>query len=282
MAAQPPVVAVRTVSERCLLGWFSRDDAIKHLTEEAVDPAFDQQSAADVWDEYQQRVEQLPDRDVTAPERLLLLSEEQVARTAFMRKHQGVASIHDVIKVDPRRLIAMQLNIIEDRAAMYSGSTRSLRDKIQHCLGTNQPQQRQLPINADVNGLRVPLPHAEFRFGLGSNGNIQFEQLARHMSVGAFDNRMLLTGGYHRAFALSSLHNPDAIERSLVVALTTDADALLSPTSPNQGLRDMVRGLRPPLFGDFFDDRLAMSLRVRKRRPEMLIQAQIKWVDDNF
>jgi hypothetical protein len=280
MTGNEPEQQPKSVGERCLLGWFSRADAIKHLTEEVVYPKFDEQSAAAAWEDYQRRVHELPERGASAPERLPLTAEEQVARTAFMHKHRGAANIRDVIKIDPCSCVAVQLLVITDRAEIYSASTQNPADKIRHCLGTDQPEQIPLTMTPAVGGARIPLPHAEFAFGILPNGSVLIQQLARHISVGAFQDLMLLTGGYHRSFALSSLHNPEAIERSLVVALTTDVDALLAPDSPNQTVRELVRSLRPPLFADFFDDRLAMSLRVRKRRPELWIQGQIRWFDD--
>jgi hypothetical protein len=68
---------------------------------------------------------------------------------------------------------------------------------------------------------------------------------------------------------------PDAIDRSLLVVLTTDGDFLLSADSPNQGLREMLRGPRPPLFRDFFDDRFVMKVKLRKKRFELQIRAQL-------
>jgi hypothetical protein len=274
-AAEP-----KSVGERCLLGWMPREDAIKHLTEESLEPLFDARNAAEIWAEYRRRVEELPQREALAPERLSLTTDEQGLRSAFLRKHQGAPTIQDVIKIDPRRCVALQLSVITDRAEMYAATTKSAQHKARHCLGSDQNQAVSLTITPAVNAIRVALPHAEFTLAVAPNGSLVFQQLARHISVSAFDNRMLLFAGYHRAFALSALHNPDAIERSLVVALTTDAAPLLSSDSPNQTVREMVRGLRPPLFADFFDDCLFMSLRVRKRRPELWIQPQIKWFDD--
>jgi len=73
---------------------------------------------------------------------------------------------------------------------------------------------------------------------------------------------------------------PDGMERSsLLVALTTDADFILSPQSPNQGLRAMLCGPRPPLFGDFFDDRFFIKVKLRKKRYELQIRAQVVAVD---
>lgn len=272
----------KSVGERCLLGWMPRDEAIKHLTEDAVNPRFDAQTAADAWEEYHERVQQVPERDATAPDRLPLTTDERAMRDTFMRHHREEPSIKDVIKIDPSRCVVLghQWWVITERAEMYAAQVTSARDKHRHCLGLGQPLSHNLQTLPADNAIRLALPHAEFRITLMPNGRLEIQQAGRHISVTAFENRLLLVAGYHRSFALSALHNPDPIARSLVVVLTTDADPLVSPTSPNQALREMARTARPPLFADFFDDRLAMNLRVRKKRPELWIQGQIRWFDD--
>ena len=281
MAAVPPPAAPRTVGERCLIGWMSRADAVKHLTEEAIDPRFDEQSAAEAWEDYHNRVQQLPERNTIAPDRLPLTADERAIRDTFMRHHRGDQSVRDVIKIDPSRCVVLghQWWIITERVEMYAATVRSAKDKHRRSLGIGEPVSHNLTTLPADNAIRLALPHAEFRVALTPNG-LEIQQAARHISVTAFENRLLLFAGYHRSFALSALHNPEPIARSLVVVLTTDADSLVSPTSPYQALRDMARADRPPLFADFFEDRLCMSLRVRKRRPELWVQGQIKWSDD--
>lgn len=73
----------------------------------------------------------------------------------------------------------------------------------------------------------------------------------------------------------------EAIGRSLLMVLTTDADFLVSAASPNQGLRDMICGARPPFFADFFNDTFAMTIKLRKRRYELQVRAQVVALDES-
>jgi hypothetical protein len=121
----------------------------------------------------------------------------------------------------------------------------------------------------------VNVPHGEFAFVFEPQVT-QFLviETARHTSVTQFGDRMLLWAGYHRSYARMVNANPEGIERSMLVALTTDADFFVSEQSPNQGLRAVVCGLRPPLFRDFFDERFFINVRLRKKRWELQIRAQ--------
>jgi hypothetical protein len=195
-AVPPPPAEPRSVGERCLLGWFSRADGIKHLVVEALDPRFDEQLAANAWEEYHRRVQELPEREAAAPTPLALTAEEQAARAAFMRRHHGAPNIRDVIKIDPYPCVAAaQLLIVTERAGMYSAATKSCAEKIRCCLGTDPQAPIPLAVTPAVGGARVPLPHAEFAFGLMPGNRWEIQQLARHISVGASGNRMLAARG---------------------------------------------------------------------------------------
>ncbi len=127
----------------------------------------------------------------------------------------------------------------------------------------------------------IRVPHMEFCFVFIPKEGFQIQELARHVSVTAYGDRMILWAGYHRSYARMTSANPEAIERSLLAVLTTDADFVLSPDSPNHGLRAMVRGLRPPLFADFLDERFFMDVRLRKKRFELQIRANIVAIDEH-
>jgi len=138
-----------------------------------------------------------------------------------------------------------------------------------------------MAIRQGLNAMDVDVPHGEFAFAF-NQGTSQFYimELARHISVTAFQDRMLLWAGYHRSYAFIANTNPEGIERSLLVALTTDADFLVSAQSPNQGLRAMVCGLRPPLFRDFFDDALFMEVNLKRKRFVLQVRALCVGVND--
>ncbi len=91
---------------------------------------------------------------------------------------------------------------------------------------------------------------------------------------------MMLWAGYHRSYARMLSIAPDAIDRSLVVALTRDGVLKVLPGSPNHGELKMLTGARPPLFGDFFDARFFMNVRLRKRRFELRVRAELVPIDE--
>ena len=267
-----------TVDAVLLVGWMERDFAVKYLTEECVfDPPISPAEADDIWKKYRCAVDEMPERDAAAPERLPLSVDEQRAAEEFLRFHrpQGANSpIRDVIKIDPRKLVAHQFYIVLDRARAYMEHADARTWSAKNCLKTTRHVQ-QIRVNHGMNLMNVEVPHGEFAFILDQNtGQYSVVELARHVSVSEFQNRMLLWAGYHRSYARVASTNPEAIDLSMLVALTTDADPFVSEASPNQGLRATVCGLRAPLLRDFFDERFFMTVRLRKKRFELQIRAQ--------
>jgi hypothetical protein len=130
----------------------------------------------------------------------------------------------------------------------------------------------------------VELPHGEFQMVVGAKKNLEIQEMARHVAITAFDDRLLLWAGYHRTYAitLESQENPEEIERLVPAVLTTDADPLLDARFSAK--RDMVRGACPALFRDFFDADLCLDMELRKRRCQIeidLTQTKQVWVDDD-
>jgi len=252
-----------------------KHDAIRFLCNECVfDPALSQDAAEKLWQNYRITVEAEPPRRADAPPRLPLNLEEDRAVQSFLMHHRrsGATNIRDVLKINPMSLVVHQLWVVRDRAQNYR--TEDASAWINRCLGIQPSTSQQLHIRSAPNVVDAELPHAEFVFGFDPRMGFQVIELARHVSLTAFDDRMLLWAGYHRSYARARMA-PDAMECSLLAVLTTDGDFALSPDSPNQGLREMLRGERPPLFRDFFDDRFFMSVRLRKKRFQLQIRAQV-------
>src|SRR5437016_5991271 len=92
-----------SVAARILPGWMSKEEAIRYLTRECVDPQFNPEQATVVWEEYRRRIEESPAREAIAPPRLALTAEERTQADAFLRGHRqsGAVNILDVIKIDP-------------------------------------------------------------------------------------------------------------------------------------------------------------------------------------
>jgi hypothetical protein len=270
-----------TVEAIVLLGWLERGAAIAYLCQNCVfDSPLSTEEAASIWQQYRARVDEIPERSPKIPQRLSLTREEQEAAAKFMSFHRssgGGANILDVLKVDPMGLVIHQLHIVLDRSREYMKHSQAKTWCSKNCLSLPSPSGHQVQIQGGINRVDVQVPHAEFVFSFVPDRGLQICETARHVSVGMFDDRMLLWAGYHRSYA--RIANPEAIDRSLLVVLTTDSDFFFSPDSPNQGLRDTLRGSRPPLFADFFDDRFFMRVRLRKKRFELRIRADLAQLD---
>src|SRR5262245_29302683 len=117
MSAVLPVQP-RTVAAAIIPGLLDREKAIEFLTKECVEPSFDAAQAAEVWEQCRRRMNELPERDVSAPQHLPLTQDEQTEANAFLRRarQSGAANILDVIKFDPSRCIAWQHQIITERS----------------------------------------------------------------------------------------------------------------------------------------------------------------------
>src|SRR5438309_5347258 len=144
LPAGPP-----TVGQVILLGWMPRDIAVRHLTTECVEPRFDEALASAAWEDYHRRVEEIPERNCTAPERLQLSAAEATEAAAFLKRHQQSPNVKDVIKIDPWKCVAHQLMVITDRAETY-GTADSPQAKIRYCLGLHQ--QLNVPLQI------IPVP----------------------------------------------------------------------------------------------------------------------------
>ena len=123
------------------------------------------------------------------------------------------------------------------------------------------------------------VPHGEFGMQYDTQKNVMFiREDARHVSLTEYGSRMMLWAGYHRSYGMVSTA-PEGTDRSLVAALTEDGTFAVSSASPNQGLRDTLCGLRPPLFADFFDDRFFMTVPLKRKRYVLQVRAQVVGVD---
>ncbi|HEY5030766.1 MAG TPA: hypothetical protein VIK39_20355 [Candidatus Angelobacter sp.] len=258
-----------------LLGWLSRDEAVKYLREDCIfDPQLTEEQAEAFWAEKKAAVDALPPRLEAAPERLRLSFAEKEAANKFLasirRKNGGnLGSIQEVVKFDPRGLIARQFDITLDQSNKYR-NPEAATWCARNCLATDR-SNAVLNSAPMTNGWNFPLPHGEFL--LGFNGQVfGIIQGAPHVSVTIVENRTILWAGYHRSYARAAIVNPEIRERSVLAALTTEGPPALAV---NQTLRAVLLGERPPLFGDFFDDRLRMLVKLHPKRYELRIRVEV-------
>lgn len=261
-----------------LIGWFERDNAVSLLTKECIfNPPLTDAQAEALWRPFHDRVEALPVRNATAPANLALAGPEQTVRTTFLKQHAGAANIKDVVKIDPLGLVVHQLIICAGRCAGYQHEVATMQGWINKTIAAKTtPQQVQMTIGP--NAMDIDVPHGEFMVNFTNQG-YQIVELAKFVSVTRFNQRMLLTAGYHRSYARMSGMAPDAIDRSVLVVVTTDGDLFVSPSSPNHGVRAMCCGLRPPLFADFFDEDFFITVPLKRKRFVLRVRGQMVPVD---
>jgi len=279
--AHMPVTAMETI---LLLGWMERDVALSYLCKDCVDsPPFSEAEAESLWNEYRALVSALPERAAKSPERLKLNSEEKDAAEKFLATHRQAADPHikEVIKVNPMGLVIHQLTMTLDVAKPYMDQAAARSWCIRQCLAVRPRETKMLRGNFRRNGADIEVPHREFAANFVPGNTFGVEELAAHVSATEFGDRILLWAGYHRAYARMASLKPDASDRSLLVVLSKDADYILAPDSPEPELRATLLGARPPLFADFFDERLFLKVRLRRKRFELRIRASVEAVDDD-
>jgi hypothetical protein len=267
-----------------LLGWMERDVALSYLCKDCVDlPRYSETEAESLWREYRDLVGALPARAATSPPRLDLTSEEKKAAEKFLAPYRlaGNSHIRDVIRVDPMGLVVHQLYMTLAKAREFMDHATARSWCIRQCLAVRPKENKILQGNFRRNSAEIEIPHREFAVNFQPGNTFGIEELAAHVSATEFAGRTLLWAGYHRAYARIASFEADAIERSLLVVLSHDGDYLVDPDSPEPELRATLLGLRPPLFADFFDERLFLKVNLRKKRYELRLRASVEAVSDD-
>jgi hypothetical protein len=188
----------------------------------------------------------------------------------------GLGTIQDVVKIDPRGLVLRQFDINLDIANEHAANIQAQTWCARTCLATERTAN--LNFNTIPNGWNFALPHGEFL--LAFNGQaFGIIQGAPHVSVSTAEARTILWAGYHRCYARAATVNPEIMDRSVLAALTTEGTFAVAPESTNQLLRELVLGERPPLLGDFFDERLFMEVELRRKRYELQVRVEVARID---
>jgi hypothetical protein len=275
---------MKTFRGKLLLGWMDKKEALAYLCEEAV-PPLTEEDAINLWECYRSKVAALGKREYHKPGNAAHNLKEKLAADKIVKasRKNGERNVKGLIKVDPLDLVVHQLRIFEERSEPYRQLVRDPVTRVKTCLPP-LPAGRQLPIRRVGSETIVELPHGEYRMLVGAKKNLEIQEMAHHIAIAAFDERLLLWAGYHRTYAvtLASQENPDEIERLVPAVLTTDAELLLEDRFSAK--RDMVRGPCPALFRDFFDPDLCLAINLRKRRCQIeidLTQTRMLWVDDD-
>jgi hypothetical protein len=263
-----------------LLGWMEKSEAISYLLEHCwFDPPLTNGQAESMWDGFRKTVEELPERQISSPARHPIPNHSQAWVGRFKTATRG-PEVLDVINVNPMGLVVYQFYVAVGRSDQHAQNVGTNR-WTQTSLQIERPGAA-LPIRGEDGVIKVALPHPEHGFVVRPDGLFQIQQGGGFVSVCEVEGRMVLKAGYHRsfAFARSTMNEPDARDKSLLVALTATAPPQLSPLFPTQGLRTTVLGPRAPLFADFFDNSLAIRVKLRRKRYEMHLRVELKQIDD--
>lgn len=273
-----------------LLGWMERAEALEFLRVRCIfDPELTEDQALALWETYRQRVEALPVREVHSPKRRNMKPEDKNWERQFLQfTRQHGASVKSVVKVNLRELVVHQKHILVERAANYAAQLKSQKSWNQACLPT---QLERFNIKMDMRfmngGLKmeadIDLPDGEWLF------RPQQCQAEMHFKAGpAFrfvtvtelvNDRVLLWSGYHRSYGWAANAQPEGTECPTLVALTENvvAPPIVGAETPFDRL---VRGLRPPVFADFFDERFFIRVRLPRKKFQMQIRAEVAQIDD--
>jgi hypothetical protein len=264
---------------KVLLGWLTRQEAVRYLQNDCIfDPPLTTEQAAALWAEKKAVVDALEPRTAPSPTTLEMTASEREAANKFLafhrRKPGGLGGIREVIKTDPSGLVLRQFDITIDRANEHAAHIQSPNWCALNCLATERVTPN-LNFAAVPNGWNFGLPHGEFL--LAFNGQaFGIVVGAPHISVSPIGERSILWAGYHRCYARASNVNPATNDRSVLAALTNEGTLAVGPGATNQTpLRDLVLGDRPPLFGDFFDERLFIEVELQHKRYELQIRVEV-------
>lgn len=270
---------MKTVDALVLIGWMEKEQAIAYLQQQCVfEPPLTRKQAEKLWRSRKQAVDAIPERVLQQPTRRLIPSSSKDVAADFLRRFPS-AEVVDIINIEPLSLLAHQLHVVIDVADEHAKQlTGSEWTKV--CLTADRPiDEKGLQGRIEDGVLKFNLPHSELMVGLDQDGVFRMQQGAAYIGVCELEGRLLLKAGYHRCFAFcrATRNEPDAKDRSLLVVLTKTVPPKLDG---QHDLRMALLSSRPPLVSDFFDETLAMRVKLRQTRYEMHIKADVVAVAD--
>ncbi len=271
---------IQTVEGKALLGWMPRDEAIKFLTKACLfEPQLSETEAVSVWDGYRRQVEALPERTCSLPQRLKIkLSERrEIDRFINAMRRRQITNVSRVVKINPDCLVLHQFVLALHRCGIYLDTLKEKHERVKTCLGMfPENQLRQSWIRQDGQTTIVRLPHAEFECGPSRQGGLFIRERPRYITLVELGDRCMLWSGYHRSYAVLNHISQDATGSPAIFAVLMnpvvgDAGRFLGVDSLRPTVRDALRGKRPALVSDFFNNALCMNVTLRKQHPEFHI-----------
>ncbi len=274
---------------KLLLGWMDETEAMNSLLRECQrDPPFTPEEAKKLWNEYRDKVAALPAREAARPQYITdRTQKEEYAEHHLMQKFTKMPQILRVLKIDnPGKVVIHQLIVTLPQSQKYLADMQDPKKRMHVALGRGMGFDGKHPKAIREGDLLVkPVPHFEFYVKSCDGQDFEVAEGFRHISVKEFGNRLLLATGYHRSHMSMYRSNPDEIVLPLFAVLESDVvDGFFSAGSKVPFKRDMVLGACPTLLSDFFDDRLCITLPLKKRRVELVVNLRQRnwdrrWVD---
>jgi hypothetical protein len=277
------------VNTKLLLGWMEEAEAMHWLLKECKrEEPFTEESAKKLWNDYREKVAALPPRDCPPPAVLLdRTQKEEYAEHHFMQKFGKEQGIVRVLKLDdPAKLVIHQLTVAVPKSEAYLSAMQDQKQRIRIALGRGLAFEGKHPKARKEGTLLVKrVPNAEFFVVSGTQEDFEVKEGRKHIAVKEFDNRLMLSAGYHRSHMSMYRSKPEDIVLPLFAVLESDVvDGFFSVGSKVPFKRDMVRGSCPPLLSDFFDDSLCIELPMRKCDIEVFVDLATgkcgpRWID---
>ncbi len=288
---------VQTVKAKLLLGWMKQHEAIDALNACIFDEPLTKRKAVALWKEYKDRVAALEPRDPGLLPVLPLTNIEQQAVDEHIRRIQRSPNgqyFSEVTKVQAGNLVARQFHVLTERAERYAQQMQNEGARINTCLGVGLEFNGQLVFRqVGPNRVYVDLPHPEYVIipsQIGFQTQFKFQERDRYiLAVRTPGGRLLLWGGYHRAYALLCHMAGDAAAVAPLLTVMTGIPEVEAFFARSSFVRDTVLGDRPALLCDFLNEDLFITVNLRKRRAQGRIEqvrpgkfrAGINLVNDN-
>jgi tetratricopeptide (TPR) repeat protein len=259
---------------RVLLGWMDRAQAVNFLTEECVfQSPLSCSGAEEIWEAKKAAVESLGSEEPPALRKLPLSEADLKAARKFRSKHPEAVAVVDFTRLNPMDLVVHQLWLSSAIAEKYRSAVTP--DKWRQTALVDPPSNRDLKWTRQANLIVCDLPHAEYLLAgpLSADGQMKVVEAPGFVTVAFHAERALLVSGYHRTHACAEhiLQTPNAPHGVLFGV----ANYLAEMGEEARDVLDLMEMRRPPRMADFFDERLALPVQLRRRRYRMQIRFDV-------
>ncbi|HEY3823604.1 MAG TPA: sulfotransferase [Bryobacteraceae bacterium] len=274
-----PKAGVSGLGARALLGFMDRDEATRFLLEDCIfQSPLGTGGAEEIWQAHQAAVQSLPPDESSRLQKNSLSAADLKAARKFRSRYPQANSIIDFVSLPPMDLIVHQLWISTEIAERYSGRVEP--QKWLHTALLDSPPDSGLSWRREGEAIIFDLPRYEYVLSGPSapDGIMRPSSALDFVSVALHADRALLVNGYHRTFAAAQYarqvtNAPHGLlfgVSNFLQQMGDDAEELLR----------MMDSPRPPRLADFFDDRLAVPVMLRRRRYQMRIYCEVTAIDE--